>query len=139
FHFLTRFSYSRTSPLYLLLFLSFFFFILIILPFLISTLFPYTTLFRSTHFLAATSVGVLADKNIAVDLNYEEDSKAAVDMNVVMTGNGEFVEIQGTGEEATFSYDQLQSLLRLAEEGIQEIMKKQNDVLGDIANHITNE
>lgn len=92
-----------------------------------------------THFLAATSVGVLADKNIAVDLNYEEDSKAAVDMNVVMTGNGEFVEIQGTGEEATFSYDQLQSLLRLAEEGIQEIMKKQNDVLGDIANHITNE
>jgi len=92
-----------------------------------------------THFLAATSVGVLADKNIAVDLNYEEDSKAAVDMNVVMTGNGEFVEIQGTGEEATFSYDQLQSLLQLAEEGIQEIMKKQSDVLGDIANHIISE
>lgn len=89
-----------------------------------------------TNLLAATSVGVLEDERIAIDLNYEEDSKAAVDMNIVMTGDGRFVEIQGTGEEATFSYEQLQMLLQLAEEGIQQIMKKQRDVLGDIVNQI---
>ncbi|MBU5466545.1 ribonuclease PH [Virgibacillus sp. MSJ-26] len=89
-----------------------------------------------TNLLAATSVGVLEDERIAIDLNYEEDSKAAVDMNIIMTGDGRFVEIQGTGEEATFSYEQLQMLLQLAEEGIQQIMKKQRDVLGDIVNQI---
>lgn len=89
-----------------------------------------------TNLLAATSVGVLEDERIAIDLNYEEDSKAAVDMNIVMTGDGRFVEIQGTGEEATFSYEQLQTLLQLAEEGIQQIMVKQRDVLGEIVNQI---
>src|SRR5690625_2372680 len=89
-----------------------------------------------TNLLAATSVGVLEDERIAIDLNYEEDSKAAVDMNIVMTGDGKFVEIQGTGEEATFSYEQLQTLLQLAEEGIQQIMEKQRDVLGKIVNQI---
>lgn len=89
-----------------------------------------------TNFLAATSVGVLEDERIVVDLNYEQDSKADVDMNVVMTGDGKFVEIQGTGEEATFSYDQLQTLLQFAEEGIQQIMKKQSEVLGDITDQI---
>lgn len=92
-----------------------------------------------SNFLAATSVGVLKDGEIALDLNYEEDSNAEVDMNVIMTGDGNFVEIQGTGEEATFSFDQLQSLLRLADNGIQEIMGKQREVLGEIANQIGQE
>ena len=89
-----------------------------------------------TNFLAATSVGVLADGDVVLDLNYEEDSKANVDMNIVMTGDGEFVEIQGTGEEETFSRQQLQSLLELAEEGIQELITEQKNILGEIANLI---
>ena len=89
------------------------------------------------HFLAAISVGV--DKNIGalLDLNYIEDSKAEVDMNVIMTGNGQFVELQGTGEEATFSRQQLNELLDLAEKGIQELFDIQKEVLGPIANKIT--
>ncbi|MDF1511840.1 ribonuclease PH, partial [Robertmurraya sp. DFI.2.37] len=67
--------------------------------------------------LAATSVGILEDDNVVLDLNYIEDSNANVDMNVVMTGIGEFVEVQGTGEESTFSYEQLQQLLKAAQEG----------------------
>src|SRR5690625_5166454 len=57
-------------------------------------------------YLGAVSVGVLADGEVVLDLNYEEDSTANVDMNVVMTGAGEYVEIQGTGEETTFSYNE---------------------------------
>lgn len=90
------------------------------------------------QFLAATSVGVLQDENVVLDLNYEEDSKANVDMNIVMTSNGEFVEIQGTGEETTFSSDELQSLLQLAEEGIEQLITKQKEVLGDITDKILN-
>src|SRR5690625_2179417 len=86
-----------------------------------------------TNFLAATSVGVLENGNIVLDLNYEEDSKANVDMNIVMTDDSEFVEIQGTGEEATFSHQQLTSLLELAEEGIQQLITEQKHILGDIA------
>ncbi|MDI5790841.1 hypothetical protein PO124_27820 [Bacillus licheniformis] len=52
-----------------------------------------------------------------LDLNYQEDSAAEVDMNVVMTGEGRFVELQGTGEEATFSRSELDGLLELAEKG----------------------
>ncbi len=89
-----------------------------------------------TDFLAAISVGVLPDGMEILDLNYEEDSKAHVDMNIVMTGTGEFVEIQGTGEEATFSMKQLNELLQLAEQGIQTIIMKQREVLGDITNRI---
>src|SRR5699024_4638674 len=89
-----------------------------------------------TNFLAATSVGVIADGDVVLDVNYEEDSKANVDMNIVMTGDGEFVEIQGTGEEETFSRQQLQSLLDLAEEGIQELITEQKNILGKIANLI---
>ncbi|MDC3412568.1 ribonuclease PH [Aquibacillus sp. 3ASR75-11] len=81
-------------------------------------------------YLAATSVGVLPDGTEILDLAYEEDSKARVDMNIVMTGNGEFVEIQGTGEEATFSFPQLQKMLDLANEGIKEIIDLQKDVIG---------
>mgnify|MGYP001444959707 CR=1 FL=1 len=89
-----------------------------------------------TDYLAATSVGILSDGTEILDLNYEEDSNANVDMNIVMTGSGEFVEIQGTGEESTFSIDQLKIMLKLASEGIEEIFKVQADTLGEIAQRI---
>lgn len=89
------------------------------------------TKFPITDYLAATSVGILEDGQTVLDLNYAEDSTAAVDMNVVMTGSGEFVELQGTGEEATFSYDQLQGLLNAAQEGLMELFEKQKEALGD--------
>lgn len=84
-----------------------------------------------TDYLAATSVGILQGEKIVLDLNYAEDSKAQVDMNVVMTGNGEFVELQGTGEESTFSYDQLQGLLHAAQEGLMELFEAQKAALGE--------
>jgi ribonuclease PH len=89
-------------------------------------------------FLAATSVGILEDGKTVLDLNYIEDSKARVDMNIVMTGNGEFVELQGTGEEATFSYDQLQEMLKRAQDGLMELFEHQKLALGvDVVNLIT--
>nr|WGD68660.1 ribonuclease PH [Bacillus subtilis] len=84
-----------------------------------------------TDFLAAISVGIDKEQGILLDLNYEEDSSAEVDMNVIMTGSYRFVEPQGTGEEATFSREDLNGLLGLAEKGIQELIDKQKEVLGD--------
>ena len=75
--------------------------------------------------VAAISVGVV-DDDVRLDLDYELDVAAAVDMNVVMTGGGKFVEIQGTGEEATFDDTQLTELLRLAKLGIRELTGKQH-------------
>jgi len=89
-----------------------------------------------TDFLSATSVGVLPDGTEILDLNYEEDSRANVDMNIVMTGSGKFVEIQGTGEEATFTIQQLQTMLQLATEGLEQIFTIQRDVLGELAERI---
>ncbi|WP_261133152.1 ribonuclease PH [Bacillus sp. Marseille-Q3570] len=83
------------------------------------------------EFLAATSVGVVPETGEILDLCYEEDSKAHVDMNVIMTGGKEFVELQGTGEEATFSYNQLQTMLELADKGITELIVHQKNALGD--------
>ncbi|MNJ70931.1 Ribonuclease PH [compost metagenome] len=71
-----------------------------------------------------------------LDLNYEEDSKAKVDMNLVMTGSGKFVEVQGTGEDAPFSREELNSLLALGEAGIIELIQKQIEVLGPAAERI---
>lgn len=88
--------------------------------------------FPITDYLAAISVGVLADGEIVLDLNYEQDVAANVDMNVVMTGAEEFVEIQGTGEEATFSYGELEAMLSEARKGIQQLFSLQKDVLGDL-------
>ena len=65
-----------------------------------------------------------------LDLDYEQDFAAAVDMNVVMTGKGQFVEIQGTGEESTFTEDELQALLKLARRGIRELTEIQRKTLG---------
>ncbi|NMD70681.1 ribonuclease PH [Bacillus sp. DNRA2] len=82
-------------------------------------------------YLAATSVGVLPDGSNVLDLNYIEDSQAYVDMNVVMTGKGEFVELQGTGEESTFSYHQLQKMIESAQSGLMELFEIQKQALGD--------
>lgn len=87
--------------------------------------------FPITDFLAAISVGVDDTGDVVLDLDYEEDSNANVDMNVVMTGNGKFVEIQGTGEEATFSYDELQLMLEQAEIGIRQLFEEQKIALGE--------
>ncbi|MBS4215444.1 MULTISPECIES: ribonuclease PH [Neobacillus] len=87
--------------------------------------------FPITDYLAATSVGILEGGQVVLDLNYIEDSKAQVDMNVVMTGSGEFVELQGTGEEATFSYNDLQGLLGAAQEGLMELFEQQKAALGE--------
>lgn len=89
-----------------------------------------------TDFLGAISVGVLPDNTEILDLNYEEDFKAHVDMNVVKTGAGEFVEIQGTGEEATFTANQLQTMLELVNDGMQQILDTQKATLGELANRI---
>ncbi len=82
------------------------------------------------HFLSATSVGILEGQPL-LDLCYVEDSKAEVDMNVVMTQTGDFVEIQGTGEESVFSMTQLQSMLALAEKGCRELHALQKKILGE--------
>lgn len=87
-------------------------------------------------FLAATSVGILDEDQILLDLCYEEDAVAKVDMNVVMTGKGEFVEIQGTGEEHPFTWDQLNTLLELAAKGIYQLIDIQKEALGPIADKI---
>lgn len=91
-----------------------------------------------TDFLAATSVGMDEEHGVILDLNYVEDSKAKVDMNVVMTGAGRFVEIQGTGEEATFSREELQQLLDTAELGIRQLIDIQKEVLGPLEEMIQN-
>jgi len=80
--------------------------------------------------LAAVSVGLVAGTP-CLDLNYTEDSGAQVDMNVVMTGNGRFVEVQGTGESVSFSEAELRALLRLARTGIGRIVAAQRRLLGD--------
>jgi ribonuclease PH len=78
--------------------------------------------------VAAVSVGLLEDQEL-LDLAYVEDKDAQVDFNVVMTGRGQFVEVQGSGEEATFSQDQLQSLVALAQKGLKELSSLQTAFL----------
>ncbi|MBG9788925.1 ribonuclease PH [Brevibacillus laterosporus] len=84
-----------------------------------------------TDFLAATSVGVVEGVPV-LDLNYKEDSSAIVDMNVIMTGAGKYVELQGTGEESPFSTDELMQLLALGQKGIQDLIELQKEVLGEV-------
>lgn len=79
--------------------------------------------------LAAVSVGVYNDTPL-IDLNYIEDKDAAVDMNVVMTSKGELIEVQASGEEATFSKRQLDAMITLAEKGLKKIFRLQKQVLG---------
>jgi len=79
--------------------------------------------------LAAISVGIV-DGSPSLDLDYERDVRADVDMNVVMTGAGRFIEIQGTGEEATFDDTELASLIQLAKIGIRQLTQIQKESLG---------
>jgi len=78
--------------------------------------------------IIATSVGIIHG-HMMLDLCYDEDSSAAVDFNVVMTGKGEFVEIQGTAEGKPFSREAVDSLISLAEKGIQQLLQVQKEVL----------
>jgi ribonuclease PH len=80
--------------------------------------------------VAAVSVGIVAGEP-RLDLAYAEDSAAHVDMNVVMTGGGRYVEVQGTGESVAFSDAELKALLRLARLGIRRILTQQRRLLGD--------
>ena len=80
------------------------------------------------HYVAATSVGVV-DKTPVLDLNYLEDKDASVDMNIVMTDEGRFVEVQGAGEEDTFGEDELSQLLALARKGIAELIIGQKQLV----------
>jgi ribonuclease PH len=82
-----------------------------------------------TDSVAAVSVGVV-DGEGRLDLEYVEDRDAEVDFNVVMTGSGRFIEVQGTGEEATFTRKQLDALVDLAASGIADITKAQKAALG---------
>lgn len=79
-------------------------------------------------YVSAISVGIVKDE-ILLDLCYEEDSAAHVDMNIIMTDNNEFIELQGTGEEKPFSYDNLTSLISLGMKGCQELINIQKQVL----------
>jgi ribonuclease PH len=78
--------------------------------------------------VAAVSVGIV-DGHTALDLDYKEDLAADVDMNVVMTGGGAFVEVQGAGEEATFDEAQLHAMLALAKTGIARIVQLQHETI----------
>ena len=79
--------------------------------------------------IAGVSVGVVNQVPV-VDLEYTEDCKAGTDMNVIMTEQGDFVEVQGTAEDAPFSRGELNTMLELAEKGIEQIVAKQKEVLG---------
>ena len=84
-----------------------------------------------TDYVAATSVGVI-DGVPMLDLAYEEDSRAEVDMNVVQTGAGLFIEVQGTAETQPFDRDALNSLLALAESGIKQLVEHQRSIVGPL-------
>ena len=78
--------------------------------------------------VAAVSVGIIKDTPM-LDLCYAEDSTAEVDMNIVMTGSGNFVEVQGTAEGDPFNFDQMQQMIALAQQGISEISQAQQNIL----------
>lgn len=82
------------------------------------------------EFVAATSVGIV-DNAPVLDLTYEEDSRARVDMNIVMTESGKFVELQGTGEGGPFTKPEAAALMALAERGIVTLIARQRDALAD--------
>jgi ribonuclease PH len=86
-------------------------------------------------YIAAVSVGI-KDGEAILDLNYAEDSTCQVDMNLVMTDKGEFIEIQGTGEESPFNKTQLQELMGLGEKGINDLIEAQKQSLGEIAGKV---
>ncbi len=84
-----------------------------------------------TDYVAATSVGIV-DGEALLDLAYEDDSRAEVDMNIVKTGDGRFIEIQGTAEALPFGDTALMKLLDLADRGIRQLIDKQREIVGNI-------
>jgi ribonuclease PH len=84
-----------------------------------------------SDYVAATSVGIVGGMPL-LDLAYEEDSKADVDMNIVKTGDGRFIEVQGTAEAEPFDRHALTGLLELADAGIARLIEKQRDIVGPI-------
>ena len=78
---------------------------------------------------AAVSVGIVQEEPV-LDLDYDKDSRAEVDMNVVMNGEGEYIEIQGSAEKSTFTREELDRMLKLAGFGIREILQRQRETLG---------
>lgn len=87
--------------------------------------------FPVKDYLAAISVGIVKG-NTLLDLAFQEDSSAEVDMNVVMTGSGDLVEVQATGEEAAFPEEKLLEMLGLARKGIAELIAIEKEILGDL-------
>lgn len=79
--------------------------------------------------VAAVSVGIVGGQ-VLLDLNYQEDARADVDMNIVMTGQGELVEIQGTGERTTFTLEQLQLMVSAGKSGIDQLTRLQQQAIG---------
>jgi ribonuclease PH len=84
-------------------------------------------------YVAATSVGIVGGAAL-LDLAYEEDSKAEVDMNFVKTGDGRFIELQGTAEGLPFDRRALDALMGLADEGIKQLIEKQREIVGKYLN-----
>jgi len=82
--------------------------------------------------VAAVSIGIIEGK-ILLDLAYDEDSRADVDMNFVMTGSGKFIEVQGTAESIPFTKKQMERMTEMAQEGIRELLKAQKQVLASVA------
>ncbi|HEX9146066.1 MAG TPA: ribonuclease PH [Candidatus Binatia bacterium] len=82
--------------------------------------------------VAAVSIG-LVDGKILLDLAYDEDSRADVDMNFVMTGSGKFIEVQGTAESAPFTKKQMEHMTEVAQQGIRELLKAQKKIVASIA------
>ena len=88
------------------------------------------------EYLAAVSVGMVNNQPV-LDLNYEEDSTAGVDMNIVMTGSGNLVEIQGTAEGNPFSVKDLDDLITLAKQGIDSLISRQREIFKDFSTSIS--
>jgi len=84
-----------------------------------------------TNYVAATSVGVV-DAEPILDLAYDEDSRAEVDMNIIKTSDGRFIELQGTAEQDPFSRTILDALLGLADRGIAQLIEKQREIVGSL-------
>jgi ribonuclease PH len=84
-----------------------------------------------TDFVAATSVGIV-DGEALLDLAYDEDSRAEVDMNFVKTGQGKFIELQGTAEGQPFDRRALDALMELADAGIKQLIEMQRAIVGDV-------
>src|SRR5690606_22733989 len=84
-----------------------------------------------SDYVAATSVGVVEGRPV-LDLNYLEDSQAEVDMNLVMTGAGSFVELQGTAEKVAFDDPTLAELIRLGRKGVMELVEAQKSIIGEL-------